>query len=117
MIATGKAALAFEIGDHRAQAPLDPIADHRWPHAPWDSEGNCRTPGGIGAEYSSQRSATGADADRLELGEPSLTREPARHAERRARPFWRRDRNTARPPRLLIRCRNPCFLDRFLTLG
>lgn len=39
------------------------------------------------------------------------------HAASRLRPLRRRARSTARPPRVLILARNPCFLCLFLTFG
>jgi hypothetical protein len=39
------------------------------------------------------------------------------YAEMRVRPLARRDARTARPPRVAIRARKPCFLARLRTLG
>jgi hypothetical protein len=43
--------------------------------------------------------------------------QPPGQAERRARPFCRRARRTARPARVDIRARKPWRLARFLTFG
>lgn len=42
---------------------------------------------------------------------------PSDHALSRRRPFCRRDRTTARPARVDIRCRNPCLRARFRLFG
>jgi hypothetical protein len=53
------------------------------------------------------------------LSKPSATRQPSvdDHTASRARPFARRARNTARPPRVLSLARNPCVRCRRVLEG
>ena len=53
----------------------------------------------------------------LKTGESETPRNPADHAERRARPLARRDLRMARPERVFIRLRKPCFFARRRLLG
>ena len=53
----------------------------------------------------------------LKTGESETSRNPADHAERRARPLERRDLRMARPERVFIRLRKPCFFARRRLLG
>ena len=65
------------------------------------------TRGGTGA---TGRSARERDEGRMVADAPD-------QAERRARPRERRALSTARPPRVRMRVRNPCFFLRFRLLG
>jgi len=56
-------------------------------------------------------------ANAAKAGETSAFGDATDHADKRARPLERRDRNTARPPLVFIRLRNPCFLARRRLLG
>ncbi len=53
----------------------------------------------------------------LKTGESETPRNTADHAERRARPLARRDFRMARPERVFIRLRKPCFFARRRLLG
>lgn len=56
-------------------------------------------------------------ANAAKAGETGAFGDATDHADKRARPLERRDRNTARPPLVFIRLRNPCFLARRRLLG
>ena len=59
--------------------------------------------------------ATGRGA--CERDEGRMVADAPDQAERRARPRERRALSTARPPRVRMRVRNPCFFLRFRLLG
>lgn len=104
-----------------AQPPAHPVAvDRRTKGTPdGESQPNAARETMIGdwrraEDYSGPQRAGATilpgEPQKLEL---APMRQPVDHALRRWRPFWRRDRRTARPPRVLARSRKPCFLERF----
>ena len=108
----------IQFGHERAKTTPQTIADHRIAHGSVDRErhlsgvrrriGKVRTPEGL-----DPYPATTA-AEPLEVVSGL---DPTDQADRRARPLSRRDFNTARPARVLIRARKPCFLERRRALG
>jgi len=106
------------FGHEGAELSTEPVAAHRVPHRPPDGIGH---PGwtGRGGRNIGQRKRAGARPTGAvaELEEGATVRDTSDQADRRSRPFWRRARNTARPARVDMRCRNPCRLARLRTLG
>ena len=118
VIAARKAGgVAVQLVENRSHPTFDPVPHHRVSHRAWDCVGELRALGGIGPDHQPDRPSASSLSVSTKLLERTTAREPLDHADRRARPFWRRDRRTARPPRVLIRERKPCFLARLRTLG
>ena len=119
VIASGGEPRSFdrELVHHRSESASDPVPDHSRSHRTWDGEPNSRALRGIRAGDQPDRPSARSFAFTRQALEGGATREPLDHAERRARPFWRRARITARPPRVLMRERKPCFFARLRTFG
>lgn len=90
--------IAHHRGSHRFR--------HYKPYAGRSWGGMMRHPQGTASSGGRSKSVTHAAADRR-----------ATHAASRLRPLRRRVRNTARPPRVLILARKPCFLCLFRIFG
>ena len=72
---------------------------------------------GIGNERTPQRIGPDSNTVAPEADEGVAFADPVDQAERRARPLDRRDFNTARPARVLMRARKPCLRARRRLLG
>ena len=93
------------------------VANDGVPNVSADRVGNCRWARGVAPEHADREGAramtTGADK-----GTEGLTAADASdQAESLARPWRRRPLITARPARVRIRRRKPCFFLRFRILG
>ena len=107
-----------EFAQNRARSPPEAVAGHRIAHGSVDRKrhlygGRRRVQEVSSPEGLDSHSATAA-AQPLEVG---ASVNPTDQADKRARPLARRDFNTARPARVLIRARKPCFLARRRALG
>lgn len=107
------------VGAHQlTHLATDAVAHHRRAHRTAEGKGNrrCRI-GRIGEHDAPDGPATNTCsllAEALELvGAAQVTDQ----ADSRLRPFRRRAFRTARPPRVAIRARKPCFIDRRFLLG
>ena len=110
--------LSMKIVQYRSNSPTTSVSNHRISHRAWDCKREPRASRGwFEARDQSNRPATVADAFSTKSCEVRSADEPIDHADKRARPLWRRERRTARPPRVLIRERKPCFFARLRTLG
>jgi hypothetical protein len=136
----GPTILVGQIREDRPEAPSQPIALDSMAHASSDGEcepgrerttfedrasvalrgGRDRRPGGFGGvreEGDPDRSLPGPDPVPAERHEGGPIADAPDQADSLWRPFNRRARITARPPRVDMRFRNPCFFARFRTLG
>jgi len=113
-------------GECRPQSATEPVADHCGSHRATDRECQARRNIiGIHDDTGPQRTLhdgianLGPDPDpiTLQLFKLVTVPNPPDHTVSRARPLARRDFNTARPARVLIRARNPCFLARRRAFG
>ena len=109
--------VTVQILEDRPYSPTDPVPRHRVSHRAWDCERNTCVLRGVEPGNQPNRSLSGTCAFRSKSSEVVTARQSTNHAEMRARPFRRRERNTARPPRVLIRDRKPCFFARLRTFG
>ena len=73
--------------------------------------------GGIGDHTAPQPPGANVCSLLGEAGEVAAALETSDQADRRWRPLARRDLRTARPARVLMRLRKPCFLERRRLLG
>ena len=104
------------LSEDLAKPPAQSIANHGVPDPTRNCERN-RGVWGLGRD-SGHRERPAPPATTLrELHEGRMALDSSNQAERRARPLRRRDFTTARPPRVRIRSRNPCFFDRLRLLG
>jgi len=108
---------SVEIVKDRSNSPTDPASGYRVSHSAWDSERNLCVLGAVEPGNKPDRSLSRSHAFCPKTGEVVLAGQATNHADKRARPFRRRERRTARPPRVLIRERKPCFFARLRTLG
>lgn len=130
--------LVRQIGEDRPEAPSQPVALDSMAHAPPDGECEpgreriatedrgsitrtdhrvlvaCRF---IGQEGDPDRPGTGPDPLTTKGVEGGSVPDAPDQADSLWRPFRRRARMTARPPRVDMRFRKPCFLARLRTLG
>ena len=99
-----------DIVQDRPQPPPETIACHRIPLGATDRE---RHPGRrhhlIVDEPTPQRIGPNLDSSSSQTSERLTVADTVDQADRRARPLARRDLRTARPPRVLMRARKPCF--------
>ena len=118
VVAAGKTRIGMiHVLEDRPQSALCSIPNHRISHVPWDCKREACTLRGNRTEQEPDRPSSSPLPVSSKLIERLATREPFDHADRRARPLLRRARSTARPPRVLIRDRKPCFFARLRTLG
>lgn len=98
------------------QAPPEAVAHHRRTHRPADGEGHVHR---LVADDvpDPQRAGRCSTRRAAQSGERRPTPHRLDQAARRCRPFRRRATSTARPPRVLILERNPCFFARFRVFG
>lgn len=109
--------LGLEVGDDGAETTTEAVAGRRVADPTAQGVGD---PGGL-----IRRAPDAADGDRPgaagrgsgERDEGRMVADAPDQAERRARPRERRALSTARPPRVRMRVRNPCFFLRFRLLG
>jgi hypothetical protein len=106
------------ICEQGAQSTTESISSHGWSDGATDGE---RHPGrhqiGIEDERTPQRIGPYALAVAPEADEGVAFADPVDQADSRARPLARRDFNTARPARVLMRARKPCLRARRRLLG
>lgn len=112
---------SVEFDERSSQPSAYPVPDHRRADLAVDRIGNsCMSALGRGIdgpdEAQSQWS-TGGTLPPSEVGEGRPVPDAVDQADRRARPWRRRARRTARPDRVAIRVRKPCFLARRRLLG
>lgn len=74
------------------------------------------TSGRIGKAHT-KRAVSNRLTVRSECGEFRSARDRSDHALSLWRPLMRRERNTARPPRVALRARKPCFIARLRLFG
>ncbi len=112
-----------ELGDRGPEPATDPVAIHGRTEPAGDRE---RHPRGVGSGTGQIRGGkvghtedTGANppAGTTQLEERASVADRPDQADSLCRPLSRRDRSTARPARVDIRCRKPCFLARRRLLG
>jgi hypothetical protein len=100
------------------RAPPKTVADDRVAHGAIDSE---RHLGSVQRGIDQMRTPKGFNSHSTTITtKPQKIlpcTNPTDQADRRARPLSRRDFRTARPARVLMRARKPCFLDRRRALG
>lgn len=100
------------------ETPTGYIPLHSWPMGATNGE---RHPGRrhhwIGKKFAPQHISPHLDTFSIESGKLVRSADSVDQAERRARPFARRDFNTARPARVLMRARKPCFFARRCWFG
>jgi hypothetical protein len=106
------------VAQYRAQPTADAIAGDRVTHHPADGERDARRlrirPDHGGSHLEIPGAPAPAAGQRLKR---RLTTDAPDQAERFARPLERRRRITARPARLRIRSRKPCFFFRLRLFG
>ena len=107
------------MGPHQlAHLTADAVAHHRRTHRATEGEGDggCRI-GRIGEHDAPDGPATNTCSLLTEALELVGAAQVTDQADSRLRPFRRRAFRTARPPRVAIRARKPCFIDRRFLLG
>ena len=110
------------------QTPFDAVAEDRSAHASGNGNPQARLRKAVGPVENRESGPVAALA--LVVNSPKLCafEQPGAlgksppgwrgiHAERIARPFWRRLFKTRRPPEVFIRLRNPCVFERRRRLG
>jgi hypothetical protein len=110
-----------EVDHDRPEATADPVPDDCRPHDPGNGVGH---PGSRsihldagGSKADPQRTTAHRASVAPEELEVVPSTQSADQADRRARPFRRRAEMMARPARVCIRFRKPCFLARRRVLG
>ena len=109
--------LGLEAGQDRPEAAAQPVPDRGRTDVTAEGVGD---PGRITgrAVDTADGEGTGATGrNTRERDEGRMVADAPDQAERRARPRERRALSTARPPRVRMRVRNPCFFLRFRLLG
>jgi hypothetical protein len=113
--------LTVEFHERCSQPPAYPVADHGRADLAVDGIGHsCMSAlrrGVDGPDEAQAHRPTGGTLPPSEAGERRPVPDAVDQAERRARPWRRRARRTARPDRVAIRVRKPCFLARRRLLG
>ena len=94
-----------------------PITHHRGTNAFGSGKGHSHSTGGVVDHHSHAESLVSRRTGARKMGESETSRNAIDHADKRARPLERRDFKTARPARVFIRLRNPCFFARRRLLG
>lgn len=110
--------LAGQLSRDRAKSTTESIPGRSWPvHT---TDGEChrwRHLRGIGKMSTPQHGRSHLAPRAGQFYELLTSADPIDQADRRARPLARRDFSTARPARVLMRARNPCFFARRCWLG
>ena len=105
-------------GQHGTKTTTKTIPAHGGTDGATDGERHLRRyQVGIGNERTPQRIGPDSNTVTPEADESVAFADPVDQAERRARPLARRDFNTARPARVLMRARKPCLRARRRLLG
>ena len=100
-----------------AQLAAKPVPGHGISRAPAHGIGDLGRPVIGSTDPSDPHWSVAARPNPRQLGEARTVANSVNQAESRARPRARRDLSTARPARLRIRRRKPCFFLRFRLLG
>ena len=100
-----------------SQAPANPIPLHRIPDRATHGVRHLRWVPVLESGLTDPHRAVAAWSGARQLGECRTAANSVNQAESLARPRLRRDLSTARPARLRIRSRKPCFFLRFRLLG
>lgn len=106
------------LGSHqRSHLAAHTITHHCRANSLWCSERDMHAYGRRIRHHSHGQNPLPYRSNALKTSETETPRNPADHAERRARPLARRDLRMARPERVFIRLRKPCFFARRRLLG
>ena len=100
-----------------AELASEPVSGHGISRAPTNGIGDLRQPVIGSSDPSDPYWSVAARPNPRQLGKARTVANSVNQAESRARPRARRDLSTARPARLRIRRRKPCFFLRFRLLG
>jgi hypothetical protein len=107
-----------EIGEDVPDLTPDPIPTHRSAHLPIEREAKPDVVGVRGREMGDLEPAmTNANGIGPEAQKGRTRPNRTDQADSRALPRWRRALTMARPARVDMRCRKPCFFARLRTLG
>lgn len=112
-MATGEIGAAQE----RPEAAAEPVPDHGVADPAPDRERDGGVISVVGRDPGHRERSAPPTTTLRELHEGRMGMNSANQAERRLRPLSRRDFRTARPARVCIRDRNPCFFDRLRLFG
>jgi hypothetical protein len=114
----GQRTLQIRLPQNRTKLSPSPISSHRRAERASDRIGHRHRVGfWVGTTGTPQGWSTDSFSVRSEAFERLTVANPRNQADRRARPRARRFLITARPPRVLIRERNPCFFALLWVLG
>lgn len=110
-----------KIDHDRPEATANPVPNNSWSNQPGDGVGHPRTRTIHLVTGGSKADPQGTTTHRTTVTAKEVKIVPstqsANQADNRARPFWRRAEMMARPARVCIRFRKPCFLARRRVLG
>jgi len=111
----------IKIDHDRSEATANPIPDDSWSNQPRNGVSHPRIQTIYLISGGSKANPQGTTAHRTTVAAEEVEVVPstqsANQADSRARPFWRRAEMMARPARVRIRFRKPCFLARRRVLG